>query len=346
MDTLKLARQLKKGRPAPVYLVAGEEGALVDRALNQITDKVLSESNSADLALTRLDGKGASADEIESAARTASLFGGRRLVIIREAYALRPTDQKLLVVYLEKPVDMTTLVLVARGIGAGTRDPKKSKAAGVIRKYKKAVEKGGGVVVDCPRPKARDLPRMAEQVLSEHGLQVSSGGVHTLVEAVGEDLEALIQAAEKLALYLGGSGRVEEEHVLEVVADTRSQSVFALTDAVGEGAVDRALRVLSSMLRDGEAPLAVLGHLARHFRNLARVASLDGRGKRADAIQKQLGLHPFVVKKCLLQCRRFDQWSLARRLRLLAEADRDLKGGRLPDALRLQKLVMSLCEKN
>jgi DNA polymerase-3 subunit delta len=343
VDTQQLNRKLKKGKPAPAYLVAGEESVLVDRALELITSRVLDEAQSDDFSLTRLDGKTTSAAEVEAAARTASLFGGRRLVVVREAQALRPTEIKKLLEYLKKPVETTTLVLVVRGAGASSKSPRLAKAAGTAQKLKKAVEKGKGIYVDCPRPKPRDLPRLAEGALAEHGLRASRDGLYALVEAVGEDLTALIQGVEKLALYVGEKGEIQAADVAEVVADTRSQSVFALTDAVAEGATDRALRVLNNMIRDGESPLVILGHLVRHFRNLSLVQSLDRKGENVERIRANLGLHPFVVKKCLMQLKRFTPPALSRHLAALAQCDLQLKRGRLPDSLALEKLVISLC---
>jgi DNA polymerase-3 subunit delta len=343
MDTQQLVKALKKAKPASLYLVAGEESVLVDRALALITERVLAEAQAQDFSLTRLDGKTTSAAEVEAAARTASLFGGRRLVVLREAQALSPAEIKKLRGYLEKPVESTTLVLVVRGAGAGSKSPRLAKAAETARKLKKAVEKGKGVYVDCPRPKPRDLPRLAEGVLGEYGLRASRDGLYALVEAVGEDLTALIQGAEKLALYMGNQGELGAQDVAEVVADTRSQSVFALTDAVAEGATNRALRVLNNMIRDGESPLVVVGHLSRHFRNLSRVQALERKRESVESIRSDLGLHPFVVKKCLLQLKRFTPQALSKHLSTIAECDLRLKRGRLPDSLALEKLVISLC---
>lgn len=343
MDLSKLARELSKGEPAATYLLTGEEDALVDRALQMITDRILSKSAAADFSLTRLDGKTCDASELDAAARTASLFGGRRLVILRAAQSMRPAEQKKVIAYLKKPVPSTSLVLIVRGAGPSSRDPKRSKAAKAARAYKKAVEAGGGRTVDCPRPSARDLPRMAESALSDAGLSIDREGLHALVDAIGEDLGALWQAVEKLALFKAGQGRVKVDDVAEVVADTRTQSVFALTDAVAEGKLDRALGGLRRLIRDGDSPLTILGHLSRHFRILARVQALAVRGDSADTIRSALGLHPFVVKKSIQQSRRFRPGSLARKLGRLAEADRSLKGGAMPDALELELLVGALC---
>jgi DNA polymerase-3 subunit delta len=347
MDTGKLNKALEKGPPAPAYLVAGEEDALVDRAIGLITQRVLRESGGPgeDFSLTRLDAKTSCAADVEAAARTASLFGGRRLVILRDAQALRADDQTRLAKYLSQPVTTATLVVVVRGAGPDSRDPKRAKAAKAARALKKAIEKGGGAVVECPRPKARDLPRVAEQVLEESGLSADRDGLFALIDAIGEDLGALWQAVDKLALYKGGQGQITSQDVSAVVADTRTQSVFDFIDAVAEGSLSKALGGVRRMVRDGDSALAILAHLSRHFRNLARVQALSARGESADAIRSELGVHPFVIKKSLQQSRRFQQRELADRLALLAAADREFKGGGLADSLALERLVVALCQR-
>ena len=346
MDPRKLVGELKKGTPTATYLVAGEEDALVDRALSELTAQVLAGSKAPDLACSRFDGRGAAADEIEGAARTVSLFGGRRLVVVRDAQDLRPVEHKRLCEYLEHPVKGNILVLVVRGAGPDSRDPRRAKAAKAAKALKKAVEAGGGTVVDCPKPKARDLPALAEQLLREHQLKAGTEALHALVDAVGEDLGALVQAVEKLSLYQGGPGEIQRQDVAEVVIDTREESVFALTDAVSEGAPAKALGILRRLVREGEHPLALLGQLVRHFRNLARVSALRKRNQSPDQMRSQLGLHPFVVRKCLDQGARFTEAALALRLKRLAEADQRLKRNRLPEDLELEALVLSLCQKN
>ncbi|MBN2494169.1 MAG: DNA polymerase III subunit delta [Deltaproteobacteria bacterium] len=342
-----LARAMAKGKPAGCYLVAGEEEALVDRALEIIREGIFGERGPDEFSFSRLDGRGASAAEVEAASRTASLFGGHRLVVLREAEQLQPAEQKKLLAYLAAPVKGSTLVLVVRGAGPKTRDPRRAKAAKAAKTYAAAVEKGGGVVVDCPRPRARELPGLVDSLLADQGLSADTDGRYALVEAIGEDLGALLQAVAKLVLYKGGRGRVSAADVAEVVADTRSESIFDLTDAAAGGDLARALTVLRRMLRDGEAALPILAQLVRHFRTLAAVQALARRGEPAESIHKALGLHPFVVRKALQQSRRFSDRRLADRIDELDRADLALKGGsRLDDELKLERLLMRLCARD
>jgi DNA polymerase III subunit delta len=342
MNLAQLGKALTKGELAPAYLIAGEEEALLERALKMVMTRALSARGASDLSVSRLEGKGASAAEVEAATRTGSLFGGQRVVVLRDAQQLAPAEQKKLTEYLKKPLRGATLVLVVRGAGPGSRDPKAGKAASAAKAFQKAIEAGCGVVVDCPRPKARELPHLAEELLAEQGLSADRDGLYALVDAVGEDLGGLMQAVEKLGLYMGGAGSVAAMDVAQVVADTRSESIFELTDATAEGDAGRALGVLRRALRDGEGALGILGHLTRHLRNLAAVQALARRGQGQEEIREALGLHPFVVKKSLDQARRFTSDGLARCLLALAESDRALKGGRLSDEVQLERLLLQL----
>jgi len=346
MDLEALHKTLGKGKLAGCTLVAGEEDALVEQAVDAITQSLVPQGKGSDFNFSRFDGKTATAADIEGAVRTVSLFGGRRLVVLKDAQELRAEEQKRLLPLLQKPVPGNTLVLVVRGGGADSRDPKRAKASKACKLLLAAVEKGGGMVVDCPRPRARELPALAERLLKGKGLGASSEALHALVAAVGEDLGNLIQAVEKLQLFKGGAGEIALADVRAVVVDTREESVFALTDAVSEGATERALGLLRRLIRDGESPLGLLSQLARHFRNLGRVKSLSRRGQTADEIRSALGLHPFVVKKCLAQAGRFSERVLGRRLRLLAEVDARLKRSRLPEELELERLIFALSEKS
>ncbi len=342
VDTAQLIKGLKKDI-APVYLIAGDEDALIDRALAAISESVLSGQRSRDFAFTRFEGRNTSAAEIESAARTVSLFGGRRLVVVRDAQDLGTEAQKEIVTYLKDPVEAATLVLVVRGGGVESKDPRQAKAAKAAKLFAKAIAATGGVVVECPRPRPRELPRVAENLLRENQLRAQRDALYALVEAVGEDLGLLIQAVEKLSLYKGGPAEISAADVARVVTDTRSESVFALVDAVAEGRLDPALTILRRMLRDGEAVLALLGHLARHVRNLARVQALSARGLSIEELRAELALHPFVVQKCLQQSKRFSPQQLGHHLTTLAELDWSIKRSRLSDTLLLERAIMDLC---
>jgi len=342
VDIHELSVELNKGVFAPVYQLCGEEGAWVERALELVLTAAQQKGQMGAHSLVRLEGKGASAHEIEVLVRTCSLFGGRKFVVLQDAHAMRADEAKKLHAYLHKPVASSTLVLVSRGLGPTSREAKSAVAN--LKAFQTAVKKGGGVFVDCPKIKARDVPSLIRSLLKQQGLSADPQGAHALAEAIGEDVGGMFQAVEKLSIYLGGQGQVTARDVAEVVASSRTLSVFELNDAVGERSPERALMVLDTMIRDGENALGILAQLTRHVSNLASVQALAKRGQSQEEIKVQLGLHPFVVKKTLEQCRNHRPASLSRSLALFHEADVQIKRGKLPERLVLERLVMGLCQ--
>ncbi|RME20841.1 MAG: DNA polymerase III subunit delta [Deltaproteobacteria bacterium] len=223
------------------------------------------------------------------------------------------------------------------GRGAG-RDWKKN-----LKGISSKVEKLKGIVVECRRPSQREVPAVVRRCLESRGLEATAAAVQQIADFVGEDVGAMEDAAERLLLWLGGPGKVDEEQVERVVRASRFHSVFELTDAVGEGDTRTAVRVLHASFRQGETPLALLGQLARHLRNLVRVGGASRRlGSDPQRLHAELGLHPYVIKKCLAQSRRFGAKRLGQLLDAVARADVDLKSSRLPAEIIMERLVLEL----
>ncbi len=118
-----------------------------------------------------------------------------------------------------------------------------------------------------------------------------------------------------------------------------------LTDAIDSGRTAQALDVLHRMTRAGERhPLALLSTLHTHY---ARMLRLDGAGtadEAAAAVLLGMKGSTFPAKKALTQARRLGSLGVAEAIRLLAEADLDLRGFERvwPDELVLEVLVARL----
>src|SRR6185503_7453736 len=110
----ELTRQLASGDPAPIYLLLGEETFFREAALVAIRRSVLGdekEDNGVNCDLLY-------GDEVDALNRCDTLpaFAARRLVIIRNAGALRPRETERLMPYLKAPVETTCLVLASEKV--------------------------------------------------------------------------------------------------------------------------------------------------------------------------------------------------------------------------------------
>ena len=166
-----------------------------------------------------------------------------------------------------------------------------------------------------------------------------------LIYLVGNNLQELAVEIEKVSVFIGKRDTIRMADIREIVSDTRVDSIFELTDAVGRKDLARALRGLNAILRDGEAPLMVLAMLSRHFRQLWRVKELCDKGVPQPEIGKATGVNPFFLKGIMEQGRNYRVAEFKTIFEILFATDLALKtSGGKPLSL-MECLIMDICGK-
>jgi DNA polymerase-3 subunit delta len=322
--------EVRAGRLAPVYYLYGKERFLVERAFAAIREAALDPRTQA-FNLDVIDCKEGKhhAERILAAARTLPMMARRRLVVVKDADELDPTDLEALHPYLGAPAETTCLVFVA-------------VAADLRRRFFLELKRRGGLAKFDPLYERR-LPGWIETEARSLGHSLEPGATTLLVDVIGADLAQLASALEQLSLYVGPRQRITEAAVEELVAETRQHSVFDLANAVGERDTRRALHQCRRMLQAREPAIRILFMLTRHFRQLWTAKELLDRHEDREAIAQAVGIRPFVVDGLLRQARRFTGADLARAFEALYATDRALKSSRAGDDLVLERLVVDLC---
>ncbi len=81
----------------------------------------------------------------------------------------------------------------------------------------------------------------------------------------------------------------------------------------------------------------LFNRVLRNFQNMSRVAAMRDEGMRPEAIQTELKMKPYPVRKLMEQAALLGTDGIARRLAVLADTDARMKGmGTLPDEMELQ----------
>ena len=332
MPSLKpeeLTRELKSRKLRPVYLLWGAETLLLDRALAEIEKQALLGAM-VEFNCDRFRAREASAAEAAAAAQTLPMMAERRLVVVKELEAWRAEEQEKLVPYLEAPSPSTCLVLVAEEVDAR-------------RKLAKAVS-AVGALVEFKHPYPAQVPELLKEMAARHDKGLEPEALDLLIELKGNHLQMLEQELEKLALYVGDTKTITREQVAESVADTKLSVVFEFTDAVGERDTEKALRVFTRMMETGEAPLAVLGMVARHFRLLWKIQALQQQRKSAAEMAQETGLNRFILEKTYLtQAKNFRPGDLGRLSSALADLDYALKSSSSDREALFERTVIELC---
>lgn len=320
---------LAKTPPAPLYFLYGEEQFLIERYAQRLLDHLLPPQD-RDFNLDRFQGGGCTGEEILTAALSLPLFSCQRVVWIRHAEELSSDAAQSLVSYMENPNPSTSIVLQAEKIDA--------RRSHFVELKKRAV------VVECKKPRDDELVGFIVAEARRLGKGIRPEAAELLALLVGPNFRELSAELEKALLHAGENGWVEVDDIRSVAAESRAETVFSLTDAIGERDVKRALKALSILERDGASPVYLVTMIVRYVRQLWLVRWMLEKGVTAvEQIAEKTGIKNFVVKKLLHAAKKSDAARIRKIYPLLLEADLQVKGGGCDPFLTIERLVVQLC---
>jgi DNA polymerase III subunit delta len=145
-----------------------------------------------------------------------------------------------------------------------------------------------------------------------------------LVDTVGVDLYQLNTEVQKLQTYVGGKRAIEERDIDVLILRSEQFGRFELDDALLARDYKKAVRVIGSMIDEGEDPLRVLSQIVRVWRQLFVGKSLIGKRSAKDIAAAAL-VPPWKAPEFTAACKKFEWKQLADGFRLLLSADRAFK---------------------
>jgi DNA polymerase III subunit delta len=322
-------RSVDNGEFAPLYLLCGDEPYLVERAVKKLLDRAV-DPGFRDFNLNVFYGNECKGDEVFSAAQTLPMFANNRVVLVKKGGDLSAGAMEVLLPYLQDPSPSTCLILQAEKVDGRKKFFAEFKKRGEVVEFKRPYENQLG-------PYVRDEVRAA-------GKKIDSAAAELLAYLVGNNLQELVSQIEKLCVYCGKKELIGVADVKAIVSDTKVESVFEFTDALGSKDTGRALRMLTTLLGDGEAPLRILGGVARHYRQLWQVRELLDRKVPSGDMAKVSGINPYFLKKVMDQARNYKVSELREVFERMLELDLAFKSGGRADAL-FERFVMDCCKK-
>lgn len=310
---------------SPLTLVVGDEDLLVSRAVSAVVAAARKADPDVDVRdLAGADILPGDLPELLSP----SLFGERRVLVVRTAQDLDKAVAAELVGFLDDLGEEATVVVCHAG-GA------KGKATLT------AMEKAGARVVKAPRmTKPGDRRDFLRGELKSSGRHVSEGALTAVLDAVGADLRELCSAASQL--LADTDGPIDEEVVGRYYRGRADMTGFTVADRAVEGDLAGALELLRYGQATGLAPVLVTSALAGSLRSIAQVASAGNAP--AHQLASALGMPPWKVDKTRRQARGWRPEGLSAALRAVAAADADVKGAAADQDYAVERVLLSVVQ--
>jgi len=327
-------RLVQEGPWAPVYLLMGSERFLIQEAVDRLVRSVFPDGPD-DFNDARFDAHEDSAADVVAACETLPMFADRRVVRVRNVSMWKAHDLNALAAYIERPAETTLLILDADNI------PRKSGAARTILDSKNVAS------IRLDAMDTAETVQWAGRRAKRYHIKLQRHTAALLVDHVGDSLEALDRALEKLMLFSGANAEnpvlITEEILDEVVVDARMRSVFELTDALGSRDLARSIRTYRRMRLHGDSPIGAVSMIAREFRGML-TSQLGAQRRASDAeIAKLVGSPPWAVKKYAQRARAFTLDELRSIVMHTTQVATELTSSRLDDDLHVERLILEIC---
>jgi DNA polymerase III subunit delta len=307
-----LERHIERGAIKPVYLFYGDEEFLMQRALARLEAALTEKAGEPPTKVAR-EAQEVELPEFLAESRAATLWGAGQLLILRRVDLYRADQLKALTTYLDHPAPRAWVVLLAEGFKA--RDVEKHAVWGRLAKEEAAL--------GFSRLREGELYQWLTREARRQGKNLTLAAAQRLVEMVGGNLAELTQELEKLTLFAGPEATLTPALVTQLASHSRTYTIFALVEALGEPGFHQRLTSLGQLLDLGEQPPKILGMLARQVRLLIR-AKEGSKANPAD-LARSLGVAQWKVKNVTQQAARFSHKALKAHLALLHQVDFHLK---------------------
>jgi DNA polymerase-3 subunit delta len=298
----------------------GDEEFLVSRALEDLRHAVQAQDPDAEV-------HEAEAAVVEPAELlqllSPSLFGGRRLVVLRSAQDL-PAARVQTIVPLLLDTDPDTTVAVQHLGGA-----KGKVVLDLLRKAKPAE-------ISCARmTRAEDRRLFLRNEVRRFRGRITPEAAAALMEAVGSDLREISAVAAQLVGDTGGS--IDVDAVAAYHRGRAEVSGFAVADQAVVGNVAGAVTNLRWALHVGVPPVVIADALADGVRTVARVLGA-GPGDPF-RLAPVLGMPPWKVKRARSQAGGWTEPGLRSALGVVADLNADVKGAAADPEYALESAV-------
>jgi len=333
----ELNAHLKSGNFNKLYVFFGQEAYLIRAYEKRLITAIFGE-NPVDADISVFESDKFNINDIISAAETFPFLSARRLVVLKNSGLMqigkKDASEKLAGYITDMPD--TTIILF---IETHKQPDKRSKL------YKTVVS--GGFSAEFTTPAESELVTWITKYLTSEGIGIKPGAAQALLRHIGigsgEDgiMETLYTEVQKLAAFKNAGEIVDIYDIEQLCTQSIEGKIFSLVKEIGTKNLN-ALLSLSNLITLKEAPLMILGMIARQFRLMLMCKGLRDKGTTPSEISKISGLRDFMVNDYLRQGANFSESALINALSDVLDAEVNIKTGKMADRLAIETLIIKL----
>lgn len=309
-----------------MYLVYGESFRLVEEEVNKIIKE--------DMVVVTMDLADVRLQDVLLEAQYVSMFQEKKILLVKNAtfFASSKTkdeDIELLLQYMEKPVDLTTIVFILYD----KIDGRKKITKAFSEKYK---------IISVGNLSFNDLMTKTRDYVFKNKYKIENETLQYILMCCQNNYDFIYNELNKIFLYYNEPQIIKMEDVKNIVSKTLEDNNFKFVEAVVNKDVKKILSILDDLYTLKVDPIALLLLLAREYRLMYSVVHLSELGYRKSALMKCLALQDWQIDKLLRTSASYYKSDLASYLISLAEMDYKIKKGEMDRFMALKNFLLEI----
>ena len=316
--------------PADIlYVFHGEERFFIDQLITELENFIFKEPADKQLNCHTFYGTENSLAEIISACMSYSMFGSKKLVLVKEFDKFKSNALDGLIKYVQHPQKSTVLVFTAEKWG-------KSKV------YQEILEQA--VSISCKPLKEEELYGWLYAKARNANIKAERESLLFLIENIGSNLLRLNTEIDKILNYIGPGGRLTMELVTQLTGFSREVNIFNFQMYLAEKKLEPSLKIGMQLLEQGEVLVGILPMLYGFFRKIWLVKVLRAQKLNSNQILERLDGKMYFYKDIFTAEQKFTMVQLENVMERLLEAEIQLKTSQKPVDSILTMLCYYICQ--
>lgn len=284
-----------------IIFLHGADTFRARRFLKELKDKFTRDVDPDAGSLNLVDGTTATFKDIQEKINTGSLFVKKRMVVVENIF--KNKKEKIfteLADYLKKFASSEDNVIIFRDEELGTKDkPLKTDT----KKLFTLLSKQPYSQEFKPLTDSQLLTFITKEIKS-YQKEIGMPAASLLINLTGGDLWLIVSNLRKLA-FSSEAKTITSAEVKESVPGSYDENIFGLTDALSAKNKKLAISLLEEQYAAGLSDEYLITMLIRQFKILLQIRTAVDEKVNPANLASQLKLHPFVIKKGLLQAKNF-----------------------------------------
>jgi len=275
---------------------------------------------------------------VKNALTVSTLFGANKLVILKNFFSeLKKIPDEAQKIIIESLADL------AQGFFLIFAQKEKPAANLVsLKKIKKAVDEGVAEIQEFVAPKIFEMEKWLLSRAKKKSAELTGDGARILASMVGNDLWLAESELQKLT-HFKNNQKITVADVQELTVGKFNEDIFGLMDAISGKDKKKALKLLAEQTQNGVDDMYLLTMLTRQFRLLWQAKELSAKGFiSSDVLAREMGVHPFVVKKLIGFLPKFELMQIRKIYQQLLDFEIKIKTGRADFRLLAEMMIVEI----